>query len=73
MEKLQNFINGTYCPPKNGQYIDNYEPATGKVYSLIPDSDASDVEDAVTAAEKAFPVWSGMSNEERSAVLIRLS
>lgn len=73
MEKLQNFINGTYCPPKNGQYIDNYEPATGKVYSLIPDSDASDVEDAVDAAEKAFPIWSGMSNEERSAVLIRLS
>ena len=73
MEKLQNFINGTYVPPKNGQYIDNYEPATGQVYALIPDSDEEDVLDAVTAAEKAFPIWSKMSIEERSKILVRLS
>jgi aminomuconate-semialdehyde/2-hydroxymuconate-6-semialdehyde dehydrogenase len=73
MEKLLNFINGEYCKPINGKFIDNYEPATGKVYSLIPDSDANDVEKAVEAAEKAFPVWSSMSIEERSAILVRLS
>ena len=50
MEKLLNFINGEYCEPINGKFIDNYEPATGKVYSLIPDSDANDVEKAVEAA-----------------------
>ena len=73
MEKLQNFINGTYVPPKNGQYIDNYEPATGQVYALIPDSDEEDVLEAVSAAEKAFPIWSTMSIEERSKILVRLS
>lgn len=73
MEKLQNFINGTYVPPKNGQYIDNFEPATGQVYALIPDSDEEDVIDAVEAAEKAFPIWSNMSIEERSQILVRLS
>ena len=73
MEKLQNFINGTYVPPKNGQYIDNYEPATGQVYALIPDSDEEDVLAAVDAAEKAFPIWSKMSIEERSKILVRLS
>lgn len=73
MEKLQNFINGTYVPPKNGQYIDNYEPATGQVYALIPDSDEEDVLDAVDAAEKAFPIWSKMSIEDRSKILVRLS
>ncbi len=73
MEKLQNFINGTYVPPKNGQYIDNYEPATGQVYALIPDSDEEDVLAAVDAAEKAFPIWSNMSIEERSKILVRLS
>ena len=73
MEKLQNFINGTYVPPKNGQYIDNYEPATGQVYALIPDSDEEDVLDAVAAAEKAFPIWSKMSIEERSKILVSLS
>ena len=73
MEKLQNYINGEYCAPIGGQYIDNYEPATGKVYSLIPNSDARDVEQAVESAEKAFPVWSSMSAEERSAILVRVS
>jgi aminomuconate-semialdehyde/2-hydroxymuconate-6-semialdehyde dehydrogenase len=73
MEKIQNFINGAYCAPANGQYIDNVEPATGSVYCLIPNSDALDVERAVEAAEKAFPIWSMMSNEERGAVMMLVS
>ena len=73
MIKLQNFINGNYIAPISDAYIDNYEPATGKVYSLIPDSDERDVELAVEAAEKAFPIWSNMSNEERSKILVKLS
>jgi aminomuconate-semialdehyde/2-hydroxymuconate-6-semialdehyde dehydrogenase len=73
MEKIQNFINGAYCAPANGQYIDNIEPATGAIYCLIPNSDATDVEAAVDAAEKAFPIWSMMSNEERGAVMMRVS
>jgi aminomuconate-semialdehyde/2-hydroxymuconate-6-semialdehyde dehydrogenase len=73
MQKLQNFINGSYQNPVSNEFIDNFEPATGKVYSLIPDSDERDVEAAVEAAEKAFPVWSKMSVEERSKILVRLS
>ena len=73
MEKLQNFINGKYCDPIEGKYIDNYEPAAGQVYSSIPDSGAQDVTLAVAAAEKAFPIWSKMSVQDRSGVLIRLS
>jgi aminomuconate-semialdehyde/2-hydroxymuconate-6-semialdehyde dehydrogenase len=73
MERLKNFIDGAFVAPIEGEYIDNYEPATGKVYSFIPNSTSSDVEMAVTAAERAFPIWAGMSNEERSAILIKLS
>ena len=73
MIKLQNFINGNYIAPISDAYMDNYEPATGQVYSLIPDSDERDVELAVEAAEKAFPIWSNMSNEERSKILVKLS
>lgn len=73
MEKLRNYIDGRFCEPVNGNYIDNYEPATGKVYCQIPNSDEADVLNAVAAAEKAFPIWSRMSNEERSAILVRLS
>ncbi|MFT5778254.1 MAG: aminomuconate-semialdehyde/2-hydroxymuconate-6-semialdehyde dehydrogenase [Crocinitomicaceae bacterium] len=73
MEKLQNFINGVYCEPSSGNYIDNFEPATGKVYCLIPNSNTEDVQNAVDASEKAFPIWSGMSIDERSQVLMRLA
>ncbi len=73
MEKLANFIDGAYVGPLGNTYIDNYEPATGKVYSLIPDSDESDVNMAVEAADRAFPIWSAMSVEERSAILVKLS
>lgn len=53
MEKLRNYINGQLVEPVSGTYIDNYNPSTGKVYSLIPDSDERDVEAAVEAAESA--------------------
>lgn len=70
---LQNYINGKLVAPANGQYLDNYEPATGKVYAQIPDSDAQDVEAAVEAAQTAFPAWSGMTNKARGKILMRLS
>lgn len=73
MEKLQNFINGKYVAPIEGNYIDNFEPATGTVYSLIPNSNDKDVEQAVLAAKKAFPIWSAMNSEERGKILMRLA
>lgn len=73
MEQLRNFVNGQYRDPIGGEFIENVEPATGKIYSLIPNSDERDVELAVESAEKAYPVWSNMSVEERSAILIKLS
>ncbi len=73
MQQIKNLIGGKLCAPVSGAYIDNYQPSTGKVYSLIPDSDERDVEAAVAAAQKAFPHWSAMRTEDRSALLIRLS
>ncbi len=73
MEKLANYIAGELRAPEQGSYLDNIEPATGKVYSLIPRSDASDVKLAVEAAEAAFPQWSALSNAERSKFLMAIS
>ena len=73
MQKIQNYINGKLIAPQSNQYIDNINPATGKVYSFIPDSDERDVELAVSAATNAFPKWSAMSSEKRSGLLIKLS
>ena len=52
MEKLANYIGGEIIPPVDNNYIDNIDPSTGKVYSLIPDSSEKDVFNAIQAAEK---------------------
>ncbi len=64
MQKLQNYIGGKLLPPQSGAYLDNYNPARGEVYSLIPDSDEKDVALAVEAAQKAFPAWAKTSAEK---------
>ena len=71
--KIRNFIDGRFVEPVGGKYLDNIEPATGKPYSLVPDSDARDVELAVTAAEKAFPSWSKTPAADRSRLLLRIA
>ena len=73
MQKIQNYINGALHAPLSGQYLDNYNPSTGEVYSLIPDSDERDVALATEAAEAAFPEWSSMPKEKRSRLLMKLS
>jgi len=73
MEKLQNYINGKLLAPTAGNYIDNFHPATGKVYSLIPDSDGTDVQLAVDAAKAAFPSWSVTPVEARMKVMLKIA
>lgn len=73
MQKIENYIAGELHAPESGEYLDNFNPATGEVYSLIPDSDERDVARAVEAAKNAFPVWSKMSAEQRHDILMRVS
>lgn len=73
MQKIKNYINGELIEPVAKQYIDNYNPAIGKVYSLIPDSDEKDVELATEAALKAFPAWSNTPKDERSRIMLKIS
>src|SRR5215470_19598466 len=70
--RIQNFIDGEFVEPVGGKYLDNIEPATGKPYSQVADSDARDVESAVAAAERAFVDWSKKSAAERSKILLRI-
>jgi aminomuconate-semialdehyde/2-hydroxymuconate-6-semialdehyde dehydrogenase len=73
MQKIENYINGELKAPKNGQYLNNIQPATGEVYSLIPDSDEKDVAEAVDAAKQAFPIWSTMPVQKRVDILMRIA
>lgn len=71
--KILNFIAGQFVAPVGGRYLENIEPATGKPYSQVPDSDARDVELAVAAAAKAFATWSDMPAADRSRILVRIA
>ncbi|MEO6971179.1 MAG: aldehyde dehydrogenase, partial [Chthoniobacterales bacterium] len=73
LEKIHNFIDGQFVEPAGQKYLDNIEPATGKPYSLVPDSDSRDVEKAVAAAEQAFSAWSRTTAAERSRILLRIA
>lgn len=73
MNKILNYINGIHLAPAKGEFMDNFNPATGKVYGLIPDSDAEDVALAYEAASKAFKSWKLTTLEERFKVLNRIA
>ncbi len=73
MEKIQNYINGELIEPISKQYLDNINPAEGKVYSLIPDSDEKDVALAAKAASEAFKEWSSLPSEKRSQIMQRIA
>lgn len=73
MQKIQNYINGELIAPISNSYIDNYEPATGKVYSQIPNSDEKDIELAVKSAKEAYKSWSSCGIAKRSAILLKIA
>jgi aminomuconate-semialdehyde/2-hydroxymuconate-6-semialdehyde dehydrogenase len=73
MQKIANYINGELVSPISDKYIDNVDPSTGDVYSLIPDSDERDVQIAVDAAIAAFPSWSNCGIEKRAEVLNKIA
>lgn len=73
MQRIENYINGEFCAPDSGEYLDNVEPATGAVYSQIPESNDQDLSRAVAAAKQAFPTWSSTSIEDRSRLLMKIA
>ncbi|MGB3154277.1 MAG: aldehyde dehydrogenase [Chitinophagaceae bacterium] len=70
---LENYIGGNLIAPLSGNFIDNVNPATGQVYGQIPDSHKKDVDAAVSAAKKIFPVWSTSPVELRFKILNRVA
>ncbi len=73
MIKIQNYINGEYCDPISGQWLDNVDPSCGQVYAQIPNSDAQDVTNAYKAAKAAQAGWAATSIDTRSAILLKLA
>jgi aminomuconate-semialdehyde/2-hydroxymuconate-6-semialdehyde dehydrogenase len=71
VERLLHFIGGVFVEPGSGAWLENVEPATGKVIAHIAGGTKADVDSAVKAARQAFPSWSEMPPSERSRLLNR--
>ena len=71
--KIDNYIGGSLQAPLGLKYLDNVNPATGEVYSQTPDSDITDVEEAVGAAKGALAGWSTTPLEDRFRILNRIA
>ncbi|TXB61438.1 aldehyde dehydrogenase [Phaeodactylibacter luteus] len=70
---IKNYIGGALVPAKSGAYLDNITPATGEVYSYLPDSDGEDAEAAIAAAAKAAAEWSHAEPRTRFRLLMRIA
>jgi aminomuconate-semialdehyde/2-hydroxymuconate-6-semialdehyde dehydrogenase len=73
MQQIKNYINGELVEPYMGNYLDNTVPATGEIYSQIPDSDIDDLSMAVESAENAQKNWANTSSEQRAKILCKLA
>jgi aldehyde dehydrogenase (NAD+) len=67
---LQNFINGRWCDSSSGETFVNEDPAQcGSELNRAPASTEADVDDAITAAARAFKSWSNLSIGERQIIV----
>jgi malonate-semialdehyde dehydrogenase (acetylating)/methylmalonate-semialdehyde dehydrogenase len=68
---VQNYINGTFVNASSNRKLDVVSPIDGNQLSTVPMSMAKDLDEAVTAAKAAFPIWSKFPIKERVQVFFR--
>ncbi|HWL97721.1 MAG TPA: aldehyde dehydrogenase family protein [Nocardioidaceae bacterium] len=64
-------IGGEWVPASTGETIDVIDPASGEVLAAVPRGTAYDVEQAVRAAEEAFPAWRDTKSTTRGELIHR--
>lgn len=73
MKQFRNFVDGQYVDADTESFSDVFDPATGKVYGIAPNSSAADVSRAYEAASSAFEGWKDSTPAERQLALLRIA
>ena len=73
MRTLQNFIDGAFVDPVEGQREPVLDPSTGEAIAEAPLSTGEDVNRAVQAARAAFDGWATITPGERADALLKLA
>lgn len=66
------YIGGEWTGARTAKTFVVRNPATGEAVAEVPDGDALDTRMAIDAASGAFFEWSGLSANERAAILMRV-
>lgn len=72
MKQLKNYIGGEWQQSKTADYLEVINPATNDLLAEVPLSLASELDQAVTAASKAFTTWRRIPPTERIQYLFKL-
>jgi acyl-CoA reductase-like NAD-dependent aldehyde dehydrogenase len=69
----KNYINGEFRAANSGETYENRCPADiRQLLGTAPNSDTSDVADAVAAAKEAFKSWKQTTGPARGEIVFRL-
>ena len=70
-----NYIDGQYVESHSTRVTEVIDPATQDVIAAVPDGDATDVDNAVAAARRAFDdgPWRNTTAQERGRILFRIA
>ncbi len=71
-KKLKYWVNNEWRESRTTKYMNCFDPSTGQVIALAPQCTAAEVEEAVAAAQAAFPAWSDMPPSKRAQVMFRM-
>jgi succinate-semialdehyde dehydrogenase/glutarate-semialdehyde dehydrogenase len=69
--RQQCYVNGAWIDAAGGAKLPVTNPATGEQLGTVPAINAAGTEAAITAAHKAFPIWSAKTAKERAVILRR--
>ncbi len=71
----QLLINGKWAPAKSGKTFETLNPTNEEVLALVAEGDKADIDEAVTAARRAFEAgpWPRMSPHHRARYLFKIA
>ncbi|MEN9862283.1 MAG: hypothetical protein RLZZ601_47 [Pseudomonadota bacterium] len=67
--KEEAFINGAWFKTNSGKTFAVHNPATGELIADVSNLGPTDAEQAIEAAEQAFPNWKSKTGKERAQVM----
>ncbi|TDK23458.1 aldehyde dehydrogenase [Luteimonas aestuarii] len=73
MKRCLHLIDGVPREPASGQWLEVFDPASGKPFAAVARGNAHDVDAAIAAAAAAFDGWSALPNDARARWLERLA